>query len=309
MTTSKHTHHTSVSRAVLSVGVLTLLTACGGGGNGAASSSAGESNTRTVTGYMVSATVRHSAGAEDQITFIPSIGHGQQENIIDNVASLSQYRLNNGAHSIDIDTSTNVAEGLATVDGDDPDGYKQNVKMGGITWDYSRFGLLQDKKTNSNGFNTEYYIQTPYALAEPLVSPTAVPAMYTSSAKATGIVTVSGKTWRNFECDVTVGLSVDDDAQIAAIELLNCVDAADNTIAYTTNGSLQITKTLSTEDFSAKTDLFSATFGTYTMNPSEGHAKFILGGPNADEIVGTFYIEGQSGDRLIFINLAFGAKK
>ena len=310
MKTSIHIHTTSVSRAVLCASVLALLSACGGGGNGTASSSAGESNTRTVTGYMTGAKVQHSVGAEDQITFIPNNSNNQFYEVLRNVASLSQYTLNNGVHSIDIDTSTDVAEGIVTADGVDPDGNKQNVQMGGSTWNYSRFGLFQDKQPNSNGENTEYYIDVvPYALAEPRVSPTAGLAMYNSSGKATGIVMVGGRALRNFECDVKVGLSVADDVEIAAIELLNCVDVADNTITYDTNGSLQITRKVSTDDFSTITDLFSAKFGIYTMNPSEGHAKFILGGPNADEIVGTFYIEGVSGDRSIYANFAFGAKK
>ena len=305
MKTSIHTHTTSVSRAVFCAGVLTLLSACGGGGNGSASPSAGESNTRSVAGYMTSATVSHPEGAEDQINYIPSVLLEPLEDAFDKVVSLSQYTLNNGLHSMDVDTSTNAEEGIATITED-----QKIVKVGGTKWEYSRFGLFQDKQSNSNGQNTEYFLQTiPYALAEPLESATADPAMYNSSGKAVGTVIIGGTIWRNFECDVSVSLSLADNAEIADVELLNCVDAADNNIKYATNSSLMITKILSTDTFSANPALFTATFGAYKMTPSRGYAQFMLGGPKAEEIVGTFYIDGNSDDVQTYTTLAFGAKK
>ena len=307
MTTSKHTHHTAVGSTVLYAGVLTLLTACGGGGNSPASPSAGEYETSAVGAIFVAkATVGHAQNDEAAInpnSIATAIDFAPRE-AVTNVESVSKYTVNNGVHTIDVDTSAASETEFVTIIDD-----QKKVKVGATTWPYSRFGLFQDKETNSDGFDTQYTVRTlPYATTQVYSSEIPDPASYNTSGKATGTYTIQGVEWRNFECSVNVTTSVTEASHDAEVSLSNCVDANDNAIG--TTGSLLLRKTRPSGDFIGTATTFTATLGTHTMTGQGTYGTFTLGGPNAEEIVGTIVIAGkEDGWKDIHITLAFGAKK
>ena len=294
MTTSKHTHHTAVGSTVLCAGVLALLTACGGG---PASPSAGAYDNSSVGGnYIVQATVKHAQNNESYVNSTQGTALSAPVDAMTKVTSVSQYTLSNSVHSMDVDTFSASAAGFATITDN-----QKSVKVGGTTWLNSRFGLFQDKESNSDGQNTEYIVRTyPYGITQIYPNATPVSAAYNTSGKATGTYITGGVQWRNFGCDVNVVLSVTDTTREADVSLSNCVDAEEPSITYDMTGLLRLTKTLPIGNVNASASGFTATLGgatespRHTLTPNYHNGKFELGGPNADEIVGTIYIAGPS---------------
>jgi hypothetical protein len=219
---------------------------------------------------------------------------------------------------MNVDSSAFSSAGYASITSG-----QKNVKVGGTTWSYSRFGVYQDRQSNSNGLNTQYIVRTfPYAIAQPYASATPVSASYNTSGKAAGVYTTNSVDWHNFECSVSVAFSVTVTTHQADVSLSSCVDAGNNAITYGTPGLVRMTKTLATGQYAnTNNPVFTATLGnpagvntTQTLTSTLQSGHFVLGGPNADEIVGTIFIGGNSvttsfGTRTSNMTLTFGAKK
>lgn len=315
------TLRTSVCQTALSATVLALLTACGGGGGGGdspAPAGTNQNNTSAVYGYITTTTVVHAFNNEASVSSIAEGTEATTANTMTNVVSVSKYTLSNSVNSMNVDSSAFSSAGFASITSG-----QKNVKVGGTTWSYSRFGVFQDRQSNSNGLNTQYIVRTfPYAITQPYASATPVTASYNTGGKAAGVYTTNNVDWHDFECSVSVAFSVTAATQQADVSLSGCVDAGNNAIAYGTPGLVRLTKTLATGSYSnTNNPVFTATLGnaagantTQTLTSTLQSGHFVLGGPNADEIVGTIYIAGTSvttsfGTKTSNMTLTFGVKK
>lgn len=305
--------HTALISAAL------LLTACGGGGGGGSSASPASTGTNqyTILGTITKATVGHALNDETTVSSIAEGTEATTVNTFTNVVSVSKYTLSNSVNSMNVDSSAFSSAGFASITSG-----QKNVKVGGTTWSYSRFGIFQDKQSNSNGLNTQFIVRTlPYATTQSYTSATPVSATYNTSGKAAGVYTTNNVDWHNFECSVSVAFSVTVATHQADVSLSSCVDAANNAITYGTPGLVRLTKTLATGNFSnTNNPVFTATLGnapaftTQTLTSTTQSGRFLLGGPNADEMVGEIYIAGNTvttshGNKTSNMTLTFGVKK
>jgi hypothetical protein len=311
---------TTIFKNTALISAALLLTACGGGGGGGdspASTSTNQNNTSAVYGYITTTTVGHALNDEATISSIAEGTESTTANTMTNVVSVSKHTVSNSVNSMNVDTSAFSSAGFAnTTSG------QKSLKTGGTTWNYSRFAVFQDRQSNSNGLNTQYIVRTfPYAITQPYASAIPVSASYNTSGKAAGVYTTNNVDYHNFECSVSVAFSVTATTHQADVSLSNCVDIANNAVTYGTPGVVRLTKTLATGQYAnANNPVFTATLGnvaagtTQTLTSTLQSGHFVLGGPNAEELVGTIYIAGNSvttnhGTKTSNMTLTFGAKK
>lgn len=291
------------------VPLVALLTACGGGGSGDSVSNT-QGNVLPYSVYIakiqrIKATVTHALNNEASIGSI-SASPDNSPFLYEDSTSLSTYVVDDGLNSMSIDTSAVSAGGLYSETVGD-----KKVYVGGTTWDYSRYGFMVAKTSNSNGANTEYTVRnTPFARVQQYTNQVVGNATYNlDGSKAVGTFVTTNATLATVICNVSVVLATSGVAQTADFTVSGC----DNSVVPA--GTFRATKTGPLADAvgSNGTTPFTTTTLGNVFTPTDISVRYRLGGPNAEEVVGTVYMTGNTmvGDTptATSVSFAFGARK
>jgi len=312
-------------RHIYYAGVLALA-ACGGGGGGGGDSGEGAGNPTPTssTNFVVSRDVRllgtFDHDYQDRKT-ITGISAAIDASVLspDTSTSLSQYTLDNGANQRVINTSAIKSGGLFNLTGG-----TSLVNIGGTQWNYSRFGYWTDQTLNSNGKDTQFVIRyMPFFRANTDKSPAITTANYQTSGLSVGNFVMDDFTFGPLSCVIGVKFTKGtDDKQTAEISLSACNlnDTSSKSPFKSSDGTLLAQKT-------SNTSQVTASLGTsplhivyldddnkeYDLKPTNYKVSYALAGPNAEEMVGSIYLNGTfkngTTDTPFHINMAFGAKK
>jgi len=295
---------------------IAAISACGGGGGSPAPAADTTQSSPAFTFYTTKdtrllTTVGHAVNVENPATSVNAAVDSSSVPT-DSSTSLSTYTLDNGVNSMSINT-TSVSAGtwhIQTSGG-------RTAYIGGTEWNHSRFGYLSDKTSNSNGTNTEYKVRMmPFVRVNAYNTPVITSASYNKDGRAVGSYTTNGAQWSTITCDVSVQMTVASGAQTADLTTTNCKDAAN--AAITTTGFIRATKSSNANGFATATNgttPFTALSngGTETFTPSSFSIYYRLGGPNAEEMVGTVFMTGTTtagaNSYTSYVTLGFGASK
>jgi hypothetical protein len=186
------------------------------------------------------------------------------------------------------------------------------MKVGGTQFAYSRFGTYLSLISNTNGANSQYIERSaPYSFAQVANPSNPTSATYASLGKAVGTLAISNVAKTEVQCDVGVAFTVVSLNKRADITLSNCVS---NGVAFPVAGTYRIELspgTVSNQIVSAASLTHVNPTGPVNtpvvFNSFTGY--YLLGGPNAEEIVGSLTLSGAATVNTATFNMAFGVKK
>jgi len=306
MNTPNFTHKTAL------LFCLALLSACGNGGGGSgapAQPDVGASSLYThnlENGLRITTTVTHAFNAEATITGITTALDASAFSYGSSL-SLSSYTLDNGTNTFAVDTSAFFSANPVALSAN---AGNQQVRVGGTTWTYSRFGFFVDKTPNSNLLNTQYLLRNlPYNRYQRYNSATAANATYNQAgSKVIGTYVTENTATTTFTCNISAAFTATGPGQSSTDFTLS---GCDNGI--TTTGYLRAAKSSVSTMSLNSIGTFSATNPDGVFTPTSVNFHYGLGGPNSEEMVGFAVVYGTTlvgaVARQTQISFAFGAKK
>ena len=310
-------------RHIYYAGVLALA-ACGGGGGGDSGEGAGNPTPTSSPNFVVSRDVRLITTVDydpkdpgNTTTFTAA----KDTSVLpqDSSTSLSQYTLDNGVNQRVINTSGIKSGGLFNLTVG-----TSLVNIGGTQWNYSRFGYLLDMTSSMIGQNKRDVMRhMPFFRANTDKSPAITTANYQTSGLSVGNFVMDDFAYGPLSCVIGVKFTKGtDDKQTAEISLSACNlnDTSSKSPFKSSDGTLLAQKTSNTSE--ATTSLGTSPLHIvyldddnkeYDLKPTNYKVSYALAGPNAEEMVGSIYLNGTfkngTTDTPFHINMAFGAKK
>lgn len=288
------------------------LSACGGGGSSGttdSTSSTNGSSTNSTTASVSTLTGVNGFKVNYTPNFTNATGWtGQVSSPITytSASSIDSFALADGAtpaNTYSQSGASGLSAGTFVTIG--------QTNLGGTTYTYSRFGWLAGSVTETNNSTTTWY--TPFVLVSstPATPPdlsyvgTQQALVYQQADRNGSLSGVSGYA----KCDTSASYTAS--SKTVQLTLSNCSTG----VGYTISGGVTLSNGMGTSTLSAQQNITGAAQQTMT-SASVDSGKFLLAGPNGEELVGAATIKGTmalsngtgSSNPGIFL-VVFGGKK
>ncbi len=312
-----------------------VLVACGGGGGGADAPGvpfapvsvtppvvAAPVTPPSSSGAVVSGGSDVAAGLTEveqtttsAITAIKSSLNRSGVTIVTPLGNLSSISIAHTSVKYTIQTNGLATQGFFTTTSG-----PNRVFVGGTTWQYARFGIVEQDYLPSSATSSNFKrTSAPFWAAQIYSSGPKVAANYNVDGLLVGRLVIDQSSFQIAQCQVAIQVSYTDNTESATLNLTNCiVNGATTPISI--SGSLKVdtsspNKLITASDAAGFSMVLAGetptTFKLLSADRPSG--SFVVAGPNREQIVGTGQIAGTAMVNGVSQNalftFAYGAKK